>query len=59
MSLARNFLVQHIKFKKNIITEIAATLAFSATQNNDKVGLILFSDDIELYIPPKKGKAMC
>ena len=44
------------QFKKDIVTEIAATLAFSATQNNDKVGLILFSDDIELFIPPKKGK---
>ena len=42
--------------KKNIITEISATLAFSALQNNDKVGLILFTDQIELYIPPKKGK---
>ncbi|QTE21470.1 DUF58 domain-containing protein [Polaribacter cellanae] len=45
------------QFKKDTITEIAATLAFSATQNNDKVGLILFSDDIELFIPPKKGKS--
>ncbi|WP_196895526.1 DUF58 domain-containing protein [Aureivirga marina] len=44
------------QFKKDTITEIAATLAFSATQNNDKVGLILFSDEIELFIPPKKGK---
>lgn len=44
-------------FKKDIITEIAATLAFSATQNNDKIGLILFSDEIELYIPPKKGRS--
>ncbi len=42
-------------FKKDIVTEIAATLAFSATKNNDKIGLILFSDQIELYIPPKKG----
>jgi|TARA_B110000503_G_scaffold143802_1_gene249014 uncharacterized protein (DUF58 family) len=42
--------------KKNIITEISATLAFSALQNNDKVGLMLFTDQIELYIPPKKGK---
>ena len=42
--------------KKNIITEISATLAFSALQNNDKVGLILFSDQVELYIPPSKGK---
>ena len=43
-------------FKKDIITEMAATLAFSATQNNDKIGLMLFSDQIELYIPPKKGR---
>ena len=42
--------------KKNIVTEISATLAFSALQNNDKVGLILFSDSVELYIPPSKGK---
>ena len=42
--------------KKNIITEISATLAFSALQNNDKVGLILFSDQVEFYIPPSKGK---
>ncbi len=45
------------QFKKDTITEIAATLAFSATQNNDKVGLALFSDEIELFIPPKKGKS--
>ncbi len=44
------------QFKRNIITEISATLAFSAIQNNDKVGLLLFSDEIELFIPPKKGK---
>ena len=44
------------QFKNEIITEIAATLAFSAMQNNDKIGLILFSDQIELFIPPKKGK---
>ncbi len=44
------------QFKKDTVTEIAATLAFSAIQNNDKVGLILFSDAIELFIPPKKGK---
>lgn len=44
-------------FKKDIVTEIAATMAFSATKNNDKIGLILFSDQIELYIPPKKGKS--
>ncbi|SDR69992.1 Protein of unknown function DUF58 [Formosa sp. Hel1_31_208] len=45
------------QFKNEIVTEIAATLAFSATQNNDKIGLILFSDEIELYIPPKKGRS--
>ena len=44
-------------FKKSIITEVSATLAFSALQNNDKVGLILFSDEVELFIPPKKGKS--
>ncbi|MCG9791853.1 DUF58 domain-containing protein [Flavobacterium algicola] len=44
-------------FKKDIITEISATMAFSATQNNDKIGLILFTDQIELYIPPKKGRS--
>ena len=45
------------QFKRDIITEISATLAFSAIQNNDKVGLLLFSDEIELFIPPKKGKS--
>ena len=45
------------QFKSEVVTEIAATLAFSATQNNDKIGLILFSDEVELYIPPKKGKS--
>lgn len=45
------------QFKKEIVTEISATLAFSALQNNDKVGLILFSDEVELFIPPKKGKS--
>jgi len=45
-----------LQFKNEIVTEIAATLAFSAMQNNDKIGLILFSDEIELFIPPKKGK---
>jgi len=43
-------------FKKNIITEMAATLAFSAIQNNDKIGMIFFSDHIEKFIPPKKGR---
>ncbi|MBK9256130.1 MAG: DUF58 domain-containing protein [Saprospiraceae bacterium] len=44
------------RFKNEIITEIAAVLAFSAITNNDKVGAILFSDRIEKYLPPKKGK---
>jgi uncharacterized protein (DUF58 family) len=42
--------------KKDVITEIAATLAFSAIQNNDKIGVIFFSDKIEKFIPPQKGK---
>jgi uncharacterized protein (DUF58 family) len=42
--------------KKDMITEIAATLAFSAIQNNDKIGVIFFSDRIEKFIPPQKGK---
>ncbi len=45
------------RLKKNIITEIAAVLAFSAAQNNDKVGCIFFSDRVEKFIPPKKGKS--
>lgn len=45
------------QFKNEVVTEIAATLAFSALQNNDKVGLTLFTDKIELFIPPKKGKS--
>ena len=45
------------QFKKDTLTEIAATLAFSATQNNDKIGLILFTDNIELFIPPQKGRS--
>ena len=44
------------KTKKNIITEVAATLAFSAIQNNDKIGVLFFSDRIEKFIPPQKGK---
>ena len=44
------------QMKKDMVTEIAATLAFSAIQNNDKIGVILFSDRIEKFIPPKKGR---
>jgi uncharacterized protein (DUF58 family) len=44
------------QMKKDMVTEISATLAFSAIQNNDKIGVIFFSDKIEKYIPPKKGR---
>ena len=44
------------RFKSDLITELSAVLSFSAIQNNDKVGVILFSDRIEKFIPPKKGK---
>ncbi len=44
------------KFKRDIAAEISAIIAFSAIKNNDKVGLILFSDVVELFVPPKKGK---
>jgi uncharacterized protein (DUF58 family) len=43
--------------KKDLITELCATIAFSASQNNDKIGVIFFTDKIEKYIPPKKGKS--
>jgi uncharacterized protein (DUF58 family) len=45
------------KMKKNVITEISAILSFSAIQNNDKIGVLFFSDTIEKFIPPKKGKS--
>ena len=44
------------QMKRDMVTEIAATLAFSAIQNNDKIGVIFFSDRVEKYIPPKKGR---
>lgn len=44
------------QMKKDMVTEIAATLAFSAIQNNDKIGVIFFTDRIEKFIPPKKGR---
>lgn len=46
-----------LQFKRDVLTEIAATLSFSALQNNDKVGVLLFSDQVELFIPPKKGRS--
>lgn len=45
-----------IQHKKDMITEMAAVLSFSAVNNNDKVGLLFFTDKVEKYIPPKKGK---
>jgi uncharacterized protein (DUF58 family) len=47
----------HDKTKKELIAELSAVIAFSASTNNDKVGLILFTDKIEKFIPPKKGKS--
>lgn len=55
ISGSRNFGTQNA-MKRDLMTEIAATLAFAAAQNNDKVGCILFSDKIEKYVPPKKGR---
>ena len=56
VSGSRDFGTQR-QMKKSMITEIAAVIAFSAIQNNDKVGVILFSDRIEKFIPPKKGRS--
>jgi uncharacterized protein (DUF58 family) len=55
VSGSRNF-GSHAILKREMITEIAATLAFSAIQNNDKIGVIFFSGKIEKFIPPQKGK---
>lgn len=55
LSDSQNFTLQN-KSKREIATEIAAVLSFSAISNNDKIGLILFSDEVEFFIPPKKGK---
>lgn len=45
-----------VKYKKDMVAEIAATLAFSAIQNNDKIGVIFFTDKVERFIPPQKGR---
>ena len=45
-----------MQYKRDLITELAAVLSFSAIQNNDKIGVILFSEEVEKFIPPKKGK---
>lgn len=55
VSGSREFGTTH-QLKRNLITEVSAVLAFSAIQNNDKIGAVLFSDKIEKFIPPKKGK---
>ena len=55
VSGSRNFGTR-TQLKKNMITEISAVLAFSAIQNNDKIGMIMFSDQVEKFIPPKKGR---
>ncbi|MCC6180508.1 MAG: DUF58 domain-containing protein [Bacteroidia bacterium] len=47
----------HHQIKQDLITELCAVIAFSASQNNDKIGVIFFSDKIEKFIPPKKGKS--
>ena len=51
-----NLFGTHKQFKSDLITELAAVLSFSAIHNNDKVGVIFFSDTVEKFIPPKKGK---
>ncbi|MDR1762898.1 MAG: DUF58 domain-containing protein [Dysgonamonadaceae bacterium] len=55
VSGSRDFGTQNVQ-KREMITEIAATLAFSALQNNDKIGVVFFSNGIEKFIPPKKGR---
>ena len=55
VSGSREFGTQ-VRFKKNLVTEMAATLAFSTIQNNDKIGVMFFSDRVEKFIPPQKGK---
>jgi uncharacterized protein (DUF58 family) len=55
LSASENF-GSHDRFKSEIVAEIAAVLIFSAIRNNDRVGLLTFTDQIELYLPPKKGR---
>lgn len=56
VSASKDFGTQE-QMKQELVTELAAVLAFSAIQNNDKIGLIFFSDKVEKFIPPKKGKS--
>lgn len=55
VSGSRDFGTQ-VQLKKNLMTEVSAVLSFSAIQNNDKIGVIFFSDKTEKFIPPKKGR---
>ncbi|MBP7808963.1 MAG: DUF58 domain-containing protein [Bacteroidia bacterium] len=54
---ASGYFGTHSQYKKDLITELCAVVAFSASTNNDKIGVIFFSDKIEKFIPPKKGKS--
>ena len=54
---ASGFFGTQKQFKKDLVTELCAVVAFSASTNNDKIGVIFFSDKIEKFIPPKKGKS--
>ena len=54
---ASGFFGTQKQYKKDLITELCAVVAFSASTNNDKIGVIFFSDKIEKFIPPKKGKS--
>jgi uncharacterized protein (DUF58 family) len=56
ISASESFGTRHM-LKRELVTEICSVLAFSAIQNNDKIGVIFFSDKIEKFIPPKKGKS--
>mgnify|MGYP002232371260 CR=1 FL=1 len=58
LSASQNF-GTHQRTQRELATEIAATLAFSAMKNNDKIGVIFFTDRIEKFIPPQKGASMC
>ena len=54
---ASEFFGTRVQLKKELITEICAVLSFSAIQNNDKIGVIFFGNEVEKFIPPKKGKS--
>jgi len=56
VSGSKNFGTQK-QMKQELVTELSSVLAFSAIQNNDKIGVIFFSDKVEKFIPPKKGKS--